>query len=412
MEKSATGNKVHLPYLDSLRGVAALLVVMHHALLQFDFRPAALNAAQTGVLALLQNGHYPVNFFIVLSGYCLMLPVVKSGYHLKGGVLTFFKKRARRILPPYYLAMLFSLVLIVLLIGQKTGTHWDVSIPVTTHDVIVHLLLLQDLLESTGGKINHSFWSISVEWRIYFLFPVLLLLWRKIGPARTVALMTVVAFALVGALRYLHKVYPDLNNNPNGIVPHYLLLFTLGMLGAAISFGQNSPLARWTTARWTVSLALMMAVIATLSVASETISSIPWQLIDMCTGVWALCLLVLCHRTQAAPAGRHTALKAVMAWRPLVFVGTFGYSLYLIHAPLLQVLTQYVLTPLGLDPFTGFVLLNTVGLAAIVLTAYGFFLLCERPFMNKPQPPVVPVPAAGHRVVAEASLAHPAPVEA
>jgi peptidoglycan/LPS O-acetylase OafA/YrhL len=386
MEKPYSGDKIHLLYLDSLRGMAALLVVVHHALLQVNFQGYALNTAQTCFLALFQNGHYPVNFFIVLSGYCLMLPVVKTDYQLKGGAITFFRKRARRILPPYYLAMAFSLVLIALLIGQKTGTHWDVSIPVTWNDVLVHLLLIQDVLVSTGGKINHAFWSISVEWRIYFLFPVLLLLWRRLGPVRTVAVVAVVAFGLVGTLKYLHKSYPDLNNNPNGIVPHYLLLFALGMLGADISFSRTNLFARLSTVSWTVCLGLTTAAIIGLSEAAQTVSGIPWQFIDVCVGVWGMCLLVICHRVQYAPEGAHNGLKAFMAWKPLVFVGTFGYSLYLIHAPLLQVLSQYVLMPLGLNPFTGFIVLSTVGLLAIVLTAYGFFLACERPFMTKRQP--------------------------
>ncbi|GAB3588537.1 acyltransferase family protein [Hymenobacter daeguensis] len=388
MEKPYAGDKVHLLYLDSLRGVAALVVVVHHALLQVNLQGYALTTAQTWFLALFQNGHYPVNFFIVLSGYCLMLPVLKTNYELKGGALSFFKKRARRILPPYYLAMLLSLLLIALLIGQKTGTHWDVSIPVTKTDVLMHVLLIQDLLVSTGGKINHSFWSISVEWRIYFLFPVLLLLWRKIGAARTVALVVVGAFALVGALKFLHKSYPDLNNNPNGIVPHYLLLFALGMLGADISFARSGLWARLTATHWTAALVLTTGLIAALSIASETFSVIPWQLIDVCVSVWGVCLLVICHRIQHTPAGAHHGLKALMGWKPLVWVGTFGYSLYLIHAPLLQVLTQYVLMPLGLNPFAGFLVLSTVGLVAIVGAAYGFFLLCERPFMTRRQPSV------------------------
>ena len=67
-------------------------------------------------------------------------------------------------------------------------------------------------------------------------------------------------------------------------------------------------------------------------------------------------------------------------------VGTFGYSLYLVHAPLLQVVSQYVLGPLHLPAFTGFVLLATAGPGVIVLFAYVFFQVCERPFMTRPQP--------------------------
>jgi len=41
-------------------------------------------------------GHFSVDFFIVLSGFCLMLPVVRS-HQLNGGAWKFYKKRLRRI---------------------------------------------------------------------------------------------------------------------------------------------------------------------------------------------------------------------------------------------------------------------------------------------------------------------------
>jgi len=81
-----------------------------------------------------------------------MLPVIKHGGILKGGATNFFRKRARRILPPFYLAMGVSLLLISTLIGQKAGTHWDVSIPVTEKGIITHLLLIQDVFTTHPQK--------------------------------------------------------------------------------------------------------------------------------------------------------------------------------------------------------------------------------------------------------------------
>ena len=380
--------KVHLLYLDSLRGLAAGLVVMHHALLQFDFSDVVLTAPQRFLLYLFSDGHYAVNFFIVLSGYCLMLPAARANYQLPGGATRFFRKRARRILPPYYLAMGLSLLLIWLFIGQKTGTHWDVSIPVTPTDVVTHVLLIQDVFANTGGKINHAFWSISVEWRIYFAFPLLLLGWRRLGALRTVLVVAVVAFGLVALLRSLHHAYPLLNNSPNGIVPHYLLLFTLGMLGADVAFAPQSALAHWPPRRWALALAGLTVILLLVSaLPALTGRSLPWQVADVLVGLWGLSLLVCCHHLPPPPgAGWQARLHAALAWRPLVLVGTFGYSLYLVHAPLLQLLTQYVLAPLGVDAFTGFVLLATVGFLVILALCYGFFLLCEKPFMTKRYP--------------------------
>lgn len=385
--QTTTKAKVHLLYLDSLRGIAATLVVLHHAFLQVNLTGYSLTSGQEYLLGLFKNGHYPVNFFIVLSGYCLMLPVIRSDYSLPGGTLLFFKRRARRILPPYYLAMAFSLLLIATLIGQPTGTHWDVSIPVTKADLITHLLLIQDVFTTTGGKINHAFWSISVEWRIYFLFPVLLFLWRTIGARPTVLLTTLAALALVVVLRFLHGRYPDLNNTPNGIVPHYLLLFTLGMFGAFLAYTHDTLVSRWQPTQWAICLLAMTLLIAVAStIQQHYMPSFPWQLLDVMVGIWGVILLLLCHAIQHSDHAGHRPLKAIISWRPLVFTGTIGYSLYLIHAPLLQVLTQYFLAPLHLNPLTNFMLLATVGLVIIIGVSYCFFLVCEKPFMTKRQP--------------------------
>ncbi|WP_410959855.1 acyltransferase family protein, partial [Salmonella sp. SAL4356] len=72
----------------------------------------------------LVTGHLAVSIFIVISGFCLALPVVAAGDRMRDGSLNFFKRRARRILPPYYGALAFSLLLIATVLGKKTGSLW------------------------------------------------------------------------------------------------------------------------------------------------------------------------------------------------------------------------------------------------------------------------------------------------
>ena len=107
---------------------------------------------------------------------------------------------------------------------------------------------------------------------------------------------------------------------------------------------------------------------------------------DVVLGLWSVCLLLVCNAVQHSATGRYEAFRAMMSWKPLVAIGTFDYSLYLVHAPLLQVLSHYVLAPLHLVAFTSFALLATVGLVAIVLLAFLLFKVCERPFTTWPRP--------------------------
>jgi peptidoglycan/LPS O-acetylase OafA/YrhL len=107
--------RLRLEFLDGLRGLAALYVVFHHVSL---FSPSSPNPSillhvfiklYTHVLAF---GHQAVVVFIVLSGYVLMLPVARTqDGHMPKGVWDYFKRRARRILPPYYAALILSFLL-------------------------------------------------------------------------------------------------------------------------------------------------------------------------------------------------------------------------------------------------------------------------------------------------------------
>jgi peptidoglycan/LPS O-acetylase OafA/YrhL len=359
----------HLKFLDGLRALCALFVVLHHAYLTV-WNVAAHRMPPPKVFAYTQwliHGTSAVGVFIVISGYCLMLPVIKNDGVLKRGAIAFFKKRARRILPPYYFAMLFSALLAALAIHVKTGTQWDASVPVTLHGIFNHIFLVNDALNDTS--INYVFWSISVEWRIYFVFPILVILWRKWGAARA---------CMAGILAGYILRYVTNHLGFGGVTAHYLALFSLGMLGATISMSADP---KWRALRerlpWN---AITMAIAAILVVAHCVMG---WEKfagryvwIDFVIGLWAMSLLV-----TASQSVKSTWLLSA---RLLTWIGTFAYSLYLIHAPLLQVLWQYILRPMHLPALFAFLTLAFAGVPTIVLLSYGFYLLCERPFINKP----------------------------
>lgn len=368
----------HVAYLDGLRALAALYVILHHCFLQERFGGAHLSKWAAQGVKLLGFGHYAVDVFIVLSGFCLALPVVRGDGSLAGGALGFFKKRARRILPPYFFALAFSLLLIRLLIGRTTGTHWDVSLPVTRAALITHLFLAQDLFKQTDFKINDAFWSISVEWRIYFLFPLLMALRRRVGALVVAAGCTVAGYVVlyVGQHTALNSIF---NFGFDGITPQYLGLFAVGMLGADIAYGKTALLP--TLRRPSPALALLGAT-TLLMLGVSRVSSwhggfLPDAYADFFVGLWAASLMV-----AAANAG-DGRLNRLLSSRPLVFIGTFAYSIYLIHGPLIQVIWQYVLFPLRNNPLHMFLGLSLVGTPLILGTAYLFFLACERPFLTR-----------------------------
>src|SRR5688572_23981724 len=123
----AAAARPHLAHIDGLRALAALVVFVNHAYAQVwnpgrgQFPDGVFSPFTYSLVA----GHLCVTVFIVISGFCLALPVVATDGELRGGALAFFKRRARRILPPYYGAVALCLALIYTVIGDKTGTLWD-----------------------------------------------------------------------------------------------------------------------------------------------------------------------------------------------------------------------------------------------------------------------------------------------
>jgi peptidoglycan/LPS O-acetylase OafA/YrhL len=306
----------------------------------------------------------------VISGFCLTLPVVGAGGALVGGAKDFFRRRARRILPPYYGALALSMVLILTVIGQPTGTLWDVPIRVTSKPsaLLAHLLLVQNFFGT--GLINYVLWSIAVEWQIYFLFPLLVLAWRRFGPWLTVAAALVVGFALRFGFEGTRIARSS---------PHYIGMFVLGMLAAYVATSPREDFARLRQHRvwgW-LGLACFAAVAAAPFLWGIKTTTERFTYVDLPVGLLATCLLVVTSRSRGSQVAR------LFTWKPLVFIGTFSYSLYLLHAPLLQLMWQYGLHPAGLRAPVMFALLMVAGLPLVLLVSYGFFRVLEEPFMRK-----------------------------
>lgn len=362
-----------LGFVDSLRALAALYVVASHMVTevwQYNNPPAGLPS----LLAVpFSYGHYAVSVFIVLSGFSLMLPVARNGNRLPWGAWGFYWRRARRILPPYYLAMALSLLLIWLAIGQKTGTHWDVSLPITGRAILLHLLLIHNFSATDNTTINHAFWSIAMECQIYLFFPAFLVLWRRYASLFATVVVVLLSFA---ALFWLTQTWVGRLPYYAGFtfVPQYFGLFAIGM-GAASAYTAQS--ARWRRLR--DSYLCEGAALVCFAALALTVNIAPIYVLDLFTALGTVGLLFAATRTGAA---WRNPVRAALEWRPLVWIGGISYSIYLIHAPLIQLLWQYGLRPMRLGNLPTYLALMAIGAPLVVAASWLFWYGCERPFLN------------------------------
>src|SRR5260221_2639176 len=111
-----------LVFLDGIRALGSLYVVLHHCCQIYQDPTIAPRYGYYAFIPWLLRGR-SVAVFMVLSGFCLMLPAAKSAAGtLRDGFWAYLRRRARRILPPYYVSVARTLAPIALLPGMSRGT--------------------------------------------------------------------------------------------------------------------------------------------------------------------------------------------------------------------------------------------------------------------------------------------------
>jgi peptidoglycan/LPS O-acetylase OafA/YrhL len=366
--------RLRLPYLDGLRGLAALFVVLHHAYYNVVWdKPDAVPGWVRVFSDVLLDGHYGVDVFIVLSGYCLMLPLSRSGGPLPGGVRGFFLRRARRILPAYFaaLALCLALYAAVPALREPGGTRQDLALPVFDGpSLLAHALLAHNLDKEWANTIDPPMWSVATEWQIYFLFALLLVpLWRRLGIFH--ALVVAVAVGCAASL---------LTDRFAAACFWFSGLFALGMLAAEVNF---SP-ARWAAfyrraVPWgTLAAVLVIGGVAGLRWGRQLLRG-HLILTGFYVGLATMVLLVSC--TRAALGQPRPRLLRFLESRPLALLGAISYSLYLVHWPILALLQRFALDR-GFGTQGCLLLLMAAGVPLSLAAAYLCYLAFERPFLR------------------------------
>ncbi|KAF3885554.1 MULTISPECIES: acyltransferase family protein [Nostocales] len=371
-----TEQRLHLHYLDGLRGLAALYVMLLHI---HRYMGQDLPVLLLALGKVLRYGHFAVVVFIVLSGYVLMLPVVRShsGY-LSGGLLKYLQKRSRRILPPYYVTLAFSLLLGILIVQldkfsifpwHESVTYGEFHPNFSFNDVLTHLLLIHNFSRSTLGSINAPMWSVAVEWQIYFLFPLLLVpIWRRFN------LFSVIAFAyFIGLVPfYLVKGFDAAHS-------WFLGLFALGMVAVDIGFSQKPQLIKIRKSLPWNWLAIIFTIFAFIT-EWQKLGLDEWIGDSFCALATA-CLLIYCTHCITLGNKKRPIVLRLLETRWLVVLGGFSYSLYLTHGVTVTIVGNILLN-LQLSPVSFFTIFYLVAVPLSVLIAYCFYLAFERPFMS------------------------------
>lgn len=376
LERVATGpldvpTRLRFDSIDGLRGAACLMVVFYHCWSAFGqpwWASIHLAGRRVGLPNILERGWGGVDVFFVLSGFCLSFPIV-SRPDKPTDWKRYFKARFRRILPPYWCAIALFLVLGVVV------RHWHLR--TFMNNPAVHwpgrkALLACLALISIGPEnqvLNGSFWTLLVEWRWYFLFPLLIWVWRRFRGSGVFAVG--VAASALYLVFLAHRNLPTLKFWMNRDAVKYLPLFCGGIWAAQMTaHGPRTRLERLLVryAPLGVALSIVLVFFSTPDGTRNVPRLLTW-------GPFAVFSVI------AAVNNRHVC--RALCWRPLVWVGIFSYSLYVVHQPF-AVAVADALKRHGPFAPPAVLALHLLLLPAFVLAlGFLFFLVAERPFLAR-----------------------------
>ena len=363
-----------IPALDGLRGIAIILVLLHHFTY---YRPTAgIDAVIGDVVLFLWTG---VDLFFVLSGF-LITGILLDTRRSERYFATFYARRTLRIFPLYYLVLFVAFVVLpqfpavhAVLLGQDEPLvlppQWPYWLYVTNFSI-------------ADGGWAHGWvdvaWSLAIEEQFYLVWP--LLIWWC--PPRALGLLC----AIILVSQPIARVYAR-ETGVTALSIFVLPWFRLDgfAIGAFVALAQRRGLLP-SLDRWAP--AVVIAGVAGLIVCTIMGGHTWWWNRWMQQYGYSLIAIIAGAMLVSAinrPAEGWWPRMLSAGW--LRAFGKYSYCLYLIHAPVMRAVREYVFDPLqyeplGLGPWTAQVLFYGAATAPSFALAWLSWRWFEAPILR------------------------------
>jgi peptidoglycan/LPS O-acetylase OafA/YrhL len=365
-EASTTGRRI--VQLDILRGVAILVVLMHHSPLAFD----AAGVLRPIALKLVWFGWSGVDLFFVLSGFLiggLLFEEIQRTGTVK--VRRFLLRRGFKIWPSYFCLLAASAAMYAYAAHSPRETFWA---------YFPNMVHLQNYLGMPDGA-GHT-WSLAVEEHFYVVLPLVLLLLAKTRWGLKPRWFTGLAVGFLLSVLTVRAVsthqgglwFPQLGQT-------HLRLDALlcGVLLAFIRQRNGALFAR--VGRHSIPL-LLLAAVFMMPAWYEGRNQYSLKTIGLTmTYLSYACLLVAF--VNADPKG--SMLGKVLASPParmLAWIGTLSYGMYLWHFQIGNVVTSHVLAFVPLSQGARYWVIGTIiHVSSAILLGLLSTILIERPML-------------------------------
>lgn len=357
-----TSSGRYLAEVDGLRFIAVAWVVVLHVQ-GYVHAEMRHGESMVGDLVswMLFHGDLGVPLFFSISGFILAMPFAEHA--LKGGnpvrLRSYFLRRVTRLEPPYIVCMV-GLFLLHMVRGQRPA-----------EELLPHLgaslAYLHSAIYQEWNFINTVTWSLEIEVQFYILAPLLARIFRLGTVARRATLGVAILFfagAEPGLWNSLGIARPDFSLL--GQIHHFLVGFLLADLYLCPAPALDLKVRTWDA----------LALLAFVAIP-VFYSQVSWGKLAFPAAVLVLYL--------AAFRGERT--RTILRHPVISTLGGMCYSIYLVHLPLICIVMGITkrfshpdshLVNLGLQ--------SIVVIPIIIVVSSVFYVLVERPCMNKNWP--------------------------
>lgn len=352
--------QTHFVWIDILRGVAALAVVLFHVRVDLwvGWTHIQQNPAQYDLLSRATAylavpfvfGGSGVMLFFLLSGFCVHYPY--AGRPETFAWRPYAIRRSFRIYPPYLLTVLFTLLV------EQIGSTWLQQPASSSGKVWESLFMAQNFGAAPGQmQANPSLWSLPVEMELYVVYVLLLPLLRQIGLWGFLALPA--AVSLVASLFW--------GCGSEWLGGHFAPYWLIWCAGATLAeWVKAGTLPQWTPWHRVATLVLF----ALAAGASARHLPLPLQ-----NHLWAAAYFFVIWWGLSRPGWVFKLAPPILAG--LTFLGAISYSLYLVHFPFFRLCGNVWLHWKGSKPAVFLIPLG-FALGAVAL-AFLFHKIAESP---------------------------------
>jgi peptidoglycan/LPS O-acetylase OafA/YrhL len=298
------------PDIDGLRAVAVLAVVAWH--LNFVLTP---------------GGFVGVDVFFVISGYLISSIIFAEVANSRFSIIAFYERRIRRIFPALFVMFLGVTVFTAFCFLPPDFLAYSKSLlAATAFSSNFYFLQHSTYFDSPDWDPLLHTWSLAVEEQFYILFPIFLVLTRRVFPRRLRAAVVVLFAASLAMSAFV--VFHD--RTAAFYMPHTRAWELL--LGTMLSLKMFPRL----NSGWLRNLVTLIGVgmIIFAIVRYSDFTTFP--------GLSALLPCVGSALIIGSGESGTSLVYRALALRPVVFIGLISYSLYLWHWPII-IMVQFAL---------------------------------------------------------------------